>query len=301
MKYIAKQIIIGLTLLVMVLPAASQSTIKLHATTDKKKILLGEQMILTLKADWPAKTNVSFFEIDTIPHFEILSVKKADTVLTANGISITQQFVLTSFDSGSFIIPSFRVSGNRNMVTPAIKIEVAYTDSFDPNAEYHGFKDVMPAEDAATDNYSWLYLAGAGLLILILLLYIYQKEKVVAPKITAVTDANAYDHAMQQLEVLKQKTSDPKLFFTGLTQIFREYLYSSKGIYSMQKTTDDLVLQLRAIPAREIQYNELAQALRLSDFVKFAKYIPATGEMNEAWAIIKNNIELLEKTETTTA
>src|SRR5690606_25892609 len=164
-----RKIFITLTCILIAVVSYSQSTIRLGASVDKQNILLGEQLILTLKADLPSRAPVSFFKIDSISHFEILSAGPVDTLLLDNGISLSQRIHLTSFDSGSRVIPSFNLPGNKRMVTPAIPIEVSYSQPFDPNAEYHGIKDILGEELEGEPNTTWWYLVGAGLLLILLL------------------------------------------------------------------------------------------------------------------------------------
>ncbi len=63
----------------------------------------------------------------------------------------------------------------------------------------------------------------------------------------------------------------------------------------MQKTTDDLVLQLKQIGLERNQFDNIAQALRLSDFVKFAKYKPSIEDNELFLKSIKNGIEEIER------
>ena len=249
--------------------------------------------MLTLKVDQPANAPISFFEIDSIPHFEILSSGPVDTTLTQNGITISQQLKLTSFDSGSRVIPSFNLPRNRRMVTPAIPIEVGYSQPFDPNADYHGIKDILGGEIKEESSNTWWYLAGAAILLVLILVYIFYKKKKVPEPV--VVHQNAFEIAMKDLEALNMD-DHPKLFFTKLSNIFREYLEKRKGIYSMQKTTDDLVVQLKEIHMEADDFARLSQTLRLSDYVKFAKYPATRQEMDDSLQVIKNRIQAIEKT-----
>ena len=249
--------------------------------------------MLTLKVDQPANAPISFFEIDSIPHFEILSSGPVDTTLTQNGITISQQLKLTSFDSGSRVIPSFNLPRNRRMVTPAIPIEVGYSQPFDPNADYHGIKDILGGEIKEESSNTWWYLAGAAILLVLILVYIFYKKKKVPEPV--VVHQNAFEIAMKDLDSLNMD-DHPKLFFTKLSNIFREYLEKRKGIYSMQKTTDDLVVQLKEIHMEADDFARLSQTLRLSDYVKFAKYPATRQEMDDALQVIKTRIQAIEKT-----
>ena len=289
----AKQIFFTLTCICIAGVSFSQSTIRLGASVDKHNIVLGEQLMLTLKVDQPANAPISFFEIDSIPHFEILSSGPVDTILKQNGITISQQLKLTSFDSGSRVIPSFNLPRNRRMVTPAIPIEVGYSQPFDPNADYHGIKDILGGEIKEESSNTWWYLAGAAILLVLILIYIFYKKKKVPEPV--VVHQNAFEIAMKELEALNMD-DHPKLFFTKLSNIFREYLEKRKGIYSMQKTTDDLVVQLKEIHMEADDFARLSQTLRLSDYVKFAKYPATRQEMDDSLQVIKTRIQAIEKT-----
>ena len=288
-----RKLFFTLTCLLVAVVGLSQATIRLGASADKQNILLGEHLILTLKAELPSRAPVSFFNIDSIPHFEILSAGPVDTLLSDNGIILSQRIHLTSFDSGSRVIPSFNLPGNRRMVTPAIPIEVSYSQPFDPNADYHGIKDILGEEIPGEPDTTWWYLAGAGLLLLLLLIYIFSKKKK-APE-PVIVPQNAFEIAMKQLESLN-KNDHPKIFYTRLSDIFRQYLENRKGIYSMQKTTDDLVLQLKEFHMQGDDFTRLSQTLRLSDYVKFAKYPASREEMDESLQVIKNRIQVIEET-----
>jgi hypothetical protein len=68
-----------------------------------------------------------------------------------------------------------------------------------------------------------------------------------------------------------------------------------KNIHSSKQTTDDLVAQLRGIHFDKDQYDQLTNALRLVDFVKFAKYIPTENDHVNVFATIKKTIEQIER------
>jgi hypothetical protein len=72
-------------------------------------------------------------------------------------------------------------------------------------------------------------------------------------------------------------------------------VFRKKGIQSLQKTTDDLVSQLKTLSMPKEQFEELTQALRLTDFVKFAKYIPVAEDDRSTYDIIKKTIIVIEQ------
>ena len=63
----------------------------------------------------------------------------------------------------------------------------------------------------------------------------------------------------------------------------------------MQKTTDDLIVQLALTGLAKPAFDELAQVLRLTDFVKFAKYPASAEDDAHAFSVIRSSIEQIEK------
>jgi hypothetical protein len=106
---------------------------------------------------------------------------------------------------------------------------------------------------------------------------------------------NPFEEAMKELKQLEENKPDAKLFYSKLVGIFRLYVYKKKGILSLQKTTDDLIIQLNKSGLQKEQFDKLSQVLRLSDFVKFAKYIPTQEDNTNSIGEIRNAITAIEK------
>jgi hypothetical protein len=271
--------------------ASAQEKTTVKASVDKNKILIGEQLVLTLEANIPQNEPIRFFYIDTIPHFEFIAKPPIDTTNTSDGTILRQAIRITSFDSGHWVIPAF-VLGEQG-VTDSIPIDVVFSD-FNPEQDYHDIKDIIEVEPKQEKKNWWTwYAVGGGLLLIILLLILLRKKKPVVQPVAPPIDA--FTEAMQKLEKLNRGKLDPKEYYSQLVDIFRVYVLKKKGIHSLQNTTDDLVVQLRGIPVAREQFEKLAQALRLSDFVKFAKYNPSVEDDRQVFDTIKATITLIEE------
>ena len=270
----------------------AQSGIKVKATVDKPRILIGEHFVLNLEVDVPENEAIRFFIIDTIPHFEFLDKKSIDTNNTSNGTILTQQVRMTSFDSGRWVIPAFVLQGN--IATDSIPIDVSFSSPFDPNQEYHDVKDVMDVEMKDKKEEEWWWWAAGGALLLILALYLLLRKKP-KPKPVLVIPVDPYKDAMDELDKLEKNRPDTKRYYSVLVDTFRLYISRKKGITSLQKTTDDLVVQLKQLELGKSEFDRLAQALRLSDFVKFAKYEPEAVDDRQTMETIRESIRVIEK------
>jgi hypothetical protein len=80
---------------------------KITATADKQKILIGEQFHLRLQANFNKNEPLDFFDVDSIPRFEILDRSEIDTSSFNDGVALIQSLTMTSWDSGKIQIAPF--------------------------------------------------------------------------------------------------------------------------------------------------------------------------------------------------
>lgn len=269
----------------------AQNIFTVNATVDKNLILIGEPVRLTVETNVPGNEEIRFFTIDSIPHFEFLQKGKIDTINTDNGTRLIQVITITSFDSGHWVIPSFALA--ESLKTDAIPVDVIFSP-FNPEQPYHDIKDILEVKQAINKQKWWWYAAGAGIILVLLIIYFLSRKK---PKHieTPIAIINPYEEAMRQITAIEKNKPEAKQFYSSLTDIFRVYVYRKKGILSLQKTVDDLVLQLRSLKMNKENFDQLSQALRISDFVKFAKYIPNAEDDTMILNAVKKSIQEIEQ------
>jgi hypothetical protein len=275
-------------LLTQITNAQGGATIK--ATVDKNKILIGEPVQLTIEAYLSPESVKNFIHIDSIEHFEFLEKPLIDTPDKKGGWNIRALYKITSFDSGHWVIPSFILS--QGVKTDTIPVDVVFSD-FDPNQDYHDIKDIIEVAPPKKKQW-WWFIAGGALFLALVVIYLLRKKKPVPVALPKV-EIDPYKEAMLELEQLQKDKPDSKKFHSKLTDIFRLYVFRKKGILSLQKTTADLVLQLRDLNFNKEQFDKLSQALRLSDFVKFAKYVPTNEDDKVVFDDILNAIKNIEQ------
>ena len=66
---------------------------------------------------------------------------------------------------------------------------------------------------------------------------------------------------------------------------------------TIEKTNEELILQLKDLNLPNDRFSPMVQALRISDFVKFAKYRPEQEDNIRNFEIIKSSVELLNTIE----
>ncbi len=275
---------------VQLINAQGRATIK--STVDKSMILIGEPLQLTIEAKLPPGSVIPFIHIDSIEHFEILNKPVIDSITSNGGTTFKGIYKISSFDSGHWVIPSFMLSPS--VKTDIIPVDVVFSE-FDPNQDYHDIKDIIEVAPAKKKPWWWL-VAGGFLLLAAVAAYLLRKKTPAAFRAPEVM-IDPYEEAMKQLEQLQRDKTEAKKYHSKLTDIFRLYVFRKKGILSLQKTTADLILQLRDLNFAREKFDKLSEALRLSDFVKFAKYVPTQEDDKKVFDEIYNSIMTIEKSE----
>jgi hypothetical protein len=260
---------------------------KVAANADRDKIFIGEQIQLRVFAEFNSGQPFTWFQADTIPHFEILEASKIDTVENAGTVTVKQTLTITSWDSGNWNFPSLVIG---KVSTAPIKIEVGYSP-MDPNQPYHDIKEIIDVKKPTESKWHWYFILLMVLIALFMLFFPREKKK---PKQAGfVADVGAYHRALNELNELEE-VKDDKVFYTNLVNILREYLRKGKNIQSFSKTTDDLAIQMKNLDLDQAQYTGLVQTLRLSDLVKYARFRSSEEERRRSVETIKKTIITIE-------
>ena len=286
----------------------SVAGISLHAQsvgvkTDKTAILIGERIEYELMLNLPAKGYAINLKLpDSIPHFEVIENKNFDTVSSNGTFLIRKKIIFTSFDSGSWHIPSFEVILKKNNIsgkynTDSILVNVGYSATDSTNQ----LRDIKPVMEVSIKDYFWFYVAATivVVVIIILLLYFYFKNRKKKPLPIFHSALSPYDEAIKALMELKQydldKPEQIKTYHVALSEIFRKYYSRKQSKNLMNKTTGDILMGIKEQWDDPAIISAAAGALRCTDAVKFAKYIPGISESNQSHEQIKTAIELIEK------
>jgi BatD DUF11 like domain len=294
MKCSCKYIVAGFCLLAIHSILNAQVYVK--ASVDKNNIVIGQPIALTLEAYIPLGQKITWFPLDTIPHFEFLKKPLTDTVESIEGKKITQIITLTSFDSGQWEIPMLELKvSKQSYYTDTIMIDVGFTP-FDREADYRDIKDILEVEHPGTKYIPWV-IAAAILLSLGIIVYLLRKRK---PAITGkipVPKLSPFDEAMRALAELRKKglpqNGQVKWYYTELNDILRVFVSRQLNIATMERTNEELILQLRQLNLSKDSFTQLAQALRMSDYVKFAKYQPGNADNEKNYQVIHSTIQTL--------
>lgn len=280
------------------LDASSQTV---EVSMNRNEILIGQQISYGLKVKLPGTGLKANFVIpDSIPHFDI--IRKGEIVGVKGESALEQVVVFTSFDSGQWYFPSFPVlitDGARKatLFSDSVLIKVGYAPA-DSSGQLRDIKTVM---DVYIPDYTLYYILGAVLLALLIayLLYRYFKRRKNKPVPIFKSDVSAYNEAMQSLKSLEEgnllHAHKEKEYHTQLADIFKRYLSRHTQKNLSNKTTGDILIELKQMNVEVGTVSEIAEGLRYTDAVKFAKFVPLHTESNQALALVRKGIESIEK------
>lgn len=268
-----------------------------RASVNRDQILIGEPIKLTFEVRIPMGQSLTWFNLDTIPHFEIIETGKTDTNDNIDGKQYHQEITITSFDSGSMVIPPLvlKVEG-KSYATDSIPIEVAYTKD-DLSKDYRDIKDIVEVPKPAWMAWiPWIIgvitLAAAGVIF-----YLLRKPKQpAAPPAAPQPILSAYEEALQALEELRKQglqNGEVKIYYSRLNDILRVFMFRKMKVATLEKTNEELIAQLRQVPMDKESFNQLVQALQIADFVKFARYQPDATDNEKNFAVIQSAIKTL--------
>lgn len=239
---------------------------------------------------------------DSVPHFDIIENKNFDTVSSSGSLLISKKIIFTSFDSGAWRLPAFEVLLKKNNVTSRLLTDSLLVNvGYSPPDSTNQLRDIKPVMEVTVSDYTWIYIAGGILIaaIIIVLLYFYFKKRKNKPDPVFHSAVSPYDEAMQSLMELKQydldKSEQVKLYHVALDTIFKKYYSRKLSKNMMNKTTGDMLLEIKEQSADPGLLSSVASALRGADAVKFAKYIPGISESGKNYSLIKEAIEKIEQ------
>ena len=254
------------------------------ATMDTNAILTGEQINFTISNSiintnvWPTYNE---FLVEGI---EIIKQGKLDT---SNSI-ISQNFIITAWDTGSYYIPSILFSESSK--TEGLLLNVQ-TIALEEGAELKDIKQPMQAPIGWSDIWPWiLAIITIALIVYLLKKYVFNKKVEVItakPKVIIPDDVTA----LKQLNTLEKdqlwQAGKIKEYHTELSEIIRRYTENRFNFIALELATDEIISELKSKVNNE-QLASITILLQRADLAKFAKSKPDEDENKESMQLAKH-------------
>jgi hypothetical protein len=265
------------------------------ATMDTNAILIGEQINFTI-SNSIANTNVwPTYDEFLVEGIEIIKQGKLDT---SNSI-ISQNFIITAWDTGSYYIPSILFSESSK--TEGLLLNVQ-TIALEEGAELKDIKQPMQAPIGWSDIWPWLLaIITIALIVYLLKKYVFnKKEEVITAKPKAIIPADIT--ALKQLNTLEKdqlwQAGKIKEYHTELSEIIRRYTENRFDFIALELATDEIISELKSKVNNE-QLASITILLQRADLAKFAKSKPDTNENEQSMQLAKHFVGQTKQKEIT--
>lgn len=281
--------------------------LSIKTSVDKNNILIGGQFRYRVETSMPDNTyRLSWFTMpDTLGHFQVVRQSKIDSTFANGNLNFSQDITITSFDSGRQVIPplvlnvaTLQGDSSFNLITDSIPIQVSFSP-MDSVTTFHDIKTIIEVKK----EWPWWWWALLGVALILLIFWIrflikFFRKKKTDPEIFN-SKLSPYDEAMQLLTELEQQQllqkNEVKEYHTRLTEIFKRYISRKTKTYKMHLTSDEMLMELDEYSTGKEQLFAFANCLRMSNAVKFAKYIPPETESEKCLEQTKEMITAINK------
>lgn len=284
------------------LDTTSAQPVRLQTTLDTNRIKIGEWARYTITATHDTSTVLEWPNFnDTLQDLEIVNKSTIDTSSQGNLINKRQTIAVTSFDSGYYVIPPIRFLYRTKGTSSFDSVKTEPTTLRVQGVAVDTSQTIRPIADIRNVPYTlaelWPYILGGLLLIGLIILgyYLYkrwQQQPEKPAKEPTKPERPAHEVAFEKLQELENKklwqSGEVKQYYIELSDIFRDYLERRYRFQALESTTGEIVRELKGHISDPGLRTTIQEVLELSDFVKFAKYIPQADE----------NQEVLQKTYT---
>ncbi len=309
---IAMKKIILLFLIFTFFDALSLEEPEAKISADSSSTLIGKRINLTM--DFISKENydVIFPAIeDSSEKIELLNISEPDTAFNEDFRTIRRNYVITSFDSGSYDIGPYTFVYSENNSDDfkvvksnplRIKFNSVAVDTTQP------VRDIKPPINPGWSLSEFLpYIIILIIVIAIFVIYMYSKKKKSTGTTPWIIDKPKIPPHKEALDALEKLRSEQlwqqgkvKEYHIRITNILRNYIERRFGINALEMITDDILNEFEKINRDSELYHTLKDVLTLGDLAKFAKFNPLAGENEKSFdytfAFVKRTIPVKDGT-----
>jgi len=254
------------------------------AKLDTNTILIGEQINFSI-SNTISETEVwPIYDAFLVEGIEIIKEGKLDT----SDNLISQDFIITAWDSGSYYIPPIAFSATSKTQGLLLNVQIIILEE---GAELKDIKQPMEAPIGWSDIWPWLL----GIVLLILIAYILKKYvftkkealKIEKPKVIIPADITALQQLTKLDEAQLWQAGNVKKYHSEISEIIRRYTENRFNFIALELATEEIISELKSKVNNE-QLASITILLKRADLAKFAKSKPEETENKESMQLAKH-------------
>lgn len=304
------RILLVLFLLVgSILQGAKAQNFTVTAEIDSSFLFIGEQAGLSFEVvqDKNEKVHLPLFSDTIVGGLELVERQKPDTTFLNNEqMRVLHKFIITSFDTALYYIPSFKFYNEKGDTTESNPLSLKVF-TVDIDTTQFQIADIKPIYDPPFNwKGFWLIVLYVLIAILVAFAIYWIVRKYILNGKNKPTQNNepeipAHIKALEMLDAIKNEKrwerGEAKLYYTEVTDVIRIYIGKRYNLNAMESTSDEILTMLKTLEIKREVLLSLKTLLDLSDLVKFAKWQPMPDDylksLSIAYSFVNETKEVL--------
>ena len=253
---------------------------------DTTSIRIGEQITYKINIKIDSLDEITFPKAKDFSPFELIKEFKVDTNYLDKKFIISKQFALTYFDSGTYYIPSQKLTLlNKEIELDSFEIII---NPVKIDTTKQGLYDIKPIMKSNTqiDFIFWFYIL---IFIAFICAFIFYRNKIFSfftIQKLEVEYLTPHEKAVIELLKIKKLTYlselDIKTYYSDLTFVIRNFIEEKIINNALECTTKELIQKLSLLKtSKKLNFSNstlknIEDVFSRADLVKFAKYQPDT-------------------------
>ena len=271
---------------------------------DTTSIRIGEQINYKINIKLDSLDEINFPKAKDFAPFELINEFKVDTNYLDKKFIISKQFALTFFDSGTYYIPSQKLSLlNKEIKLDSFKVTINPTKI---DTTKQGLYDIKPIMKSNTkfDFLFWLYIL---IFIIVICTFLYFKNHIFSFFTINKLDVEyltPYEKAVTELSKIKDlnylSEIDIKTYYSDLTFVIRNFIEEKIIDNALECTTKELIQKLSLLKtSKKLNFSNstlknIEDIFSRADLVKFAKYEPDTQSASTDLETLTKELEKIK-------
>jgi hypothetical protein len=281
---------------------AERSLISVESHVDRASITIGDRILYTVIVTSDPEVKLEPLALGSnLGAFEVKDYKIYDEEKTKQGNKINKnEYLITTFTTGEYVIPPITVNytdpdgEKKEIKSEPLFILVKSVGATEADKE--DIRGLKPPIDIRGTYLSYLLiLPTVALLAAGGFLYYRRRARGLAlPEIPEELKKPAWEVALLELDSLREcdllKKKEIKRYFTTLSDIIRKYIQRRFEFPALDRTTEEIRGEMKRARLDQSIRELVTGLLFFCDLVKFAKYVPSNGEieesLNQAYSIV---------------